>query len=40
MVELFRVFEGLLQTGSVFDVAGVVANPGVEDVVEGIASEK
>ncbi len=40
MVELFGVFQSLLQTRSVFDVAGVVAYPGVEDIVKRVATEK
>ena len=40
MVELFWIFQCLLQTGSVLDVAWVVAYSGVEDIVEGVATKK
>lgn len=40
MVELLRIFKCLLQTSAVLDVAGVVAYPGVEDVVERVTTEK
>jgi hypothetical protein len=34
------MFEGLPKTLTIFDVAGVVAYSGVENIVEGVSSEE
>lgn len=40
MVEILRVLDGFPQTLAILDVAGVVADPGVEDVVKCVLAEK